>query len=72
MVNFIPTNKDAVKTWFANLASNIAISGSGVALLAVQIADLENRCRVMRSRINHNGRERTRQGEPSPMRVAEH
>jgi hypothetical protein len=52
MLHFIPTIKGALKTWFADLFSSIAISGNGVTLLASQITDLENRCKTMRHRID--------------------
>jgi hypothetical protein len=33
MSDFIPTNKDAVKAWFADLFSKTAISGTDVAVI---------------------------------------
>jgi hypothetical protein len=59
MLDFIPTNRRTWQIRLADLSSNIAISDSGVGLLAAQISDLENRCRAMRSRINHTLPERT-------------
>jgi hypothetical protein len=39
-----------LETWPAELRRATPISGMGVALLALQIAELENRCAVMRRR----------------------
>ena len=48
MLHFTPKIKGALKTWFADLFTTIAISGNGVTLLAAQVTDLENRCKAMR------------------------
>jgi hypothetical protein len=52
MLHFISTIKDTLKTWFVDLFPSIAISGTGVTLLAAQMTDLENRCKTMRRRID--------------------
>jgi len=46
----IPKSKVALETWLAELRRTTPISGIGVALLALQIAELENRCAAMRRR----------------------
>jgi len=46
----IPKSKVALETWLAELRRTTAISGIGVALLALQIAELENRCAALRRR----------------------
>jgi len=40
----IPKSKVALETWLAELRRTTPISAMGVALLALQIAELENRC----------------------------
>jgi uncharacterized small protein (DUF1192 family) len=47
----IPKSKVALETWLAELRRTTPISAMGVALLALQIAELENRCAVMRPRM---------------------
>ena len=47
----IPKSKVALETWLAELRRATPISGMGVALLALQIAELENRCAAMRRRM---------------------
>jgi uncharacterized small protein (DUF1192 family) len=47
----IPKSKVALETWLAELRRTTPISAMGVALLALQIAELENRCAVMRRRM---------------------
>jgi len=47
----IPKSKVALETWLAELHRTTPISGMGLALLALQIAELENRCAVMRRRM---------------------
>jgi len=46
----IPKSKVALETWLAELRLTTPISGIGVALLALQITELENRCAAMRLR----------------------
>jgi uncharacterized small protein (DUF1192 family) len=46
----IPKSKVALETWLGELRRMTPISGMGVALLALQIAELENRCAAMRRR----------------------
>jgi hypothetical protein len=46
----IPKSKVGLETWLAELRRTTPISGMGVALLALQIAELENRCAAMRWR----------------------
>ena len=47
----VPKSKVALETWLAELLRTTPISGMGVALLALQIAELENRCAAMRRRM---------------------
>ncbi len=47
----IPNSKVALERWLAELRHTTPISGMGVALLAFQIAELENRCAEMRWRM---------------------
>jgi uncharacterized small protein (DUF1192 family) len=49
--SIIPQSKVALETWLAELHRTTPISGMGVALLALQIAELENRCAAMRLRM---------------------
>ena len=46
----IPKSKTVLETWLAELRRTTPISAMGVALLALQIAELENRCAAMRRR----------------------
>jgi putative protein kinase ArgK-like GTPase of G3E family len=68
MLHFTPTIQGALKTWFADLFSSIAISGNGVTLLAAQITDLENRCKTMRHRIDQQ-RAKKKAGQAFAARV---
>jgi hypothetical protein len=56
----IPKSRIALETWLAELRRTTPISGMGVALLTLQIAELENRCAVMRRRME--------QATPEPRR----
>jgi uncharacterized small protein (DUF1192 family) len=47
----IPKSKVALETWLAELRRTTPLSVIGAALLALQIAELENRCAVMRRRM---------------------
>ena len=47
------TNTDALRTLLERLFPNVRLSGTGVALLAAQIAKLEDRCEVIYKRIDH-------------------
>ena len=47
------TNTDDLRALLESLYPDIEISGTGVALLAAQIAELENRCELMHERIDH-------------------
>jgi uncharacterized small protein (DUF1192 family) len=49
--HIIPNSKVALETWLAELRRTSPISGMGVALLALQIAELENRCAAMHQRM---------------------
>lgn len=40
MIDVIPTNKDALKTWLVDSTGNIAVSAAGLALLEVEITPL--------------------------------
>ena len=57
MVNLIPTKTDGLKALLERLFPDTQISDAGVALLAAQITDLENRCAVIRSQIDFNARQ---------------
>jgi hypothetical protein len=48
-----PPDIDALRTLLERLFPDIAISSAGVALLAAQIAELENRCELMHNRVEH-------------------
>jgi hypothetical protein len=48
----IPESKIALETWLAELRRTTPNSGMGAALLAFQIAELENRCAAMRWRMD--------------------
>jgi hypothetical protein len=50
----VPKSKVALETWLAELRRTTPISGMGVALLALQIAELENRCAATRRRMKQN------------------
>jgi hypothetical protein len=55
------TNTDDLRALLERLYPDIEISGTGVALLAAQIAELENRYELMRERIDHHAaQERSR------------
>jgi hypothetical protein len=60
----IPKSKVALETWLAELRRTTPLSGIGAALLALQIAELENRCAVMRRRT-----EQSASPEPRKKRV---
>ena len=47
----IPKNMVALETWLAELRRTTPLSAMGVALLALQLAELENRCVAMRLRM---------------------
>jgi len=47
----VPKSKVALETWLAELRRTTPISAMGVALLALQIAELENRCAALRRRM---------------------
>ena len=48
MSNLIPAKESALRAWLEHLASRIATSGVGVALLDAQITNLEKTCADMR------------------------
>jgi hypothetical protein len=48
-----PPNIEALRVLLERLFPEIHISSTGVALLAAQIAELENRCELMPDRIDH-------------------
>jgi len=50
---FTATNNEALGKLLADLFPNVAHSGGGIALLAAQISDLEERCATMQGRIDH-------------------
>jgi hypothetical protein len=53
MVNFISPSTDELRKLLERLYPDIVISSTGVALLAAQITDLENRYEIMHTRIDH-------------------
>ena len=57
----IPKSKVALETWLAELPRNTPVSAMGVALLAIQIAELENRCAAIR-------RQTEQKASPEPRR----
>lgn len=48
MSNLIPTEESDLRAWLEHLASKIATSGVGVALLDAQITELEKTCAALR------------------------
>jgi hypothetical protein len=58
MPALIPSIGNTRKKWLAELFANIATSRVGVALLAAQITDLENRCAQMHSRLDKSKKRR--------------
>src|ERR1700748_2095700 len=48
MSNLIPAEESDLKAWLEHLASKIATSGVGVALLDAQITELEKTCAALR------------------------
>ena len=48
-----PINTDALRALLERLFPDVRLSGTGVALLAAQIAELENKCELMHNRIDH-------------------
>ena len=50
MSNLIPTEESALSAWIGYLASRIATSGVGVALLDAQITELEKACADLREK----------------------
>jgi hypothetical protein len=54
-----PTNTDALRVLLERLFPDVRLSGTGVALLAAQIAELEDRCELMHTRVDHQPMRRT-------------
>jgi hypothetical protein len=54
------TNNEALGKLLADLFPNVAHSGGGIALLAAQISDLEERCATMQGLIDHKPPRRKR------------
>jgi hypothetical protein len=54
MINLIPTKTDDLRVLLERLFPDSCISDTGVALLAAEITDLENRREAMQSRIDVN------------------
>jgi hypothetical protein len=50
-MGFIPTSKDILKRWVAELSASISSFGPDIGLLTAQIEDLERRCVAMHHRI---------------------
>lgn len=48
MSNLIPAEESDLRAWLEHLASKIATSGVGVALLDAQITELEKTCAALR------------------------
>jgi hypothetical protein len=57
MANFIPTKTDDLRVLLERLFPETRIADTGVALLAAQITNLENRCEAMHSRIDFSARQ---------------
>lgn len=57
-----PTNTHALQALLERLYPNTDISRTGVALLATQIDQLENRCEIVRDRIEHQPATKARGG----------
>ena len=58
--HIVPKNQVALETWLAELRRTTPLSGMGVALLALQIAELESRCAAMRSRMEQKSKAEAR------------
>jgi hypothetical protein len=57
MINLIPTKTDDLRVLLERLYPDTRISDTGVALLAAEITDLENRREAMQSRIDFNAQQ---------------
>jgi hypothetical protein len=59
----IPRSKVAfLEAWFADLHRIFAVSDMGLAFLALQITELENKCAALRKRMPHNAKPNCRAG----------
>jgi hypothetical protein len=61
MLHFTPTTKQARPTQLASL------SATGAALLGIQIAQLENRCKTLRRRIGAGNKEQKANVADAPL-----
>jgi hypothetical protein len=69
--HIVPKNKLALETWLTQLRCTTPLSGMGVALLALQIAELENRCAAIRYRMEQEAKAETRaEAKKSSLRSA--
>ena len=69
--HIIPKKKVALETWLAELRRSTPVSGMGVALLALQIAELEHRCAAIRQRMEQEAKAQTRaEAKKRPLRSA--
>jgi hypothetical protein len=57
MINLIPTKTDDLRVLLERLYPDTRISDTGVALLAAEITDLENRREAMQSRIDFDAQQ---------------
>ncbi len=64
----VPKSEVALETWLAELRRTTPLSAMGVALLALQIAELEHRCAAMRRRMEQKAG--PEQGRKRPLRSA--
>ena len=74
MSNLIPTEESAVRAWLEHLASRIATSGVGVALLDAQITALEKTCAELResSQLRAQFRDELGSAIITPTKVSDH
>jgi len=66
----IPRNKVALEAWLAELHRVRAASDMGPVFLALQIAELENRCAALRKRMHHKGKPNRAPKGAAPWRSA--
>jgi len=74
MSNLIPTGESALRAWLEHLASRIATSGVGVALLDAQITALEKTCAELResSQLRAQFRDELGSAIITPTKVSDH
>jgi hypothetical protein len=66
----IPRNKFALEAWLADLHRVFAVSEMGLAFLALQITELENKCAALRKRMHHKAQSNRRAKQRCALRSA--